>query len=508
MKGCLYQIGYWFWVVFYYTLGFSWWALFTDNSGISSWNVYLGEEGDIPFWWPIFCSFFWSLSLFLGPLNYRRGFKKNRPLLLVVLAVILYGPLTQSQTLSPGYTYIALTFLLPLIFKSYEWLKSLTESARNKKKKEEAEKEAIKLEENREKERKAFNQKLIYKLQGLYNYDFSKLNYYNRSEKVTVICKDHGEFKVSPSFITRKSEKPLCPRCAIIEEQEDRIRRPIKTTSKMFDERISVIEKLTKKIDDISSDVKDIKNNTQEIKDKIEGLFKDVSEIKNSGLDLDKKIEKILAVCQDLFEQEDFSLYESKVKAWFRYWESAEDNTRIFMPGAEFIFNKTKQSNFKDYSAFVLYYCRALENELLIKMFFSFLNEEGAIKSGDFEINSEDLSEKKRKEYMIFAKDFKRKAKRKNFTLGDMRMIIERLPNAEKRAYPIFYRLPVLKTLHSFLEKKNQLISNDCLKSLSKINSLRRKAAHIETISKSEAMSFYRLFKPLMNEVMSVFLKN
>tara|TARA_B100000886_G_scaffold45332_1_gene27845 strand:- start:389 stop:1915 length:1527 start_codon:yes stop_codon:yes gene_type:complete len=508
MKGCLYQIGYWFWVVFYYTLGFSWWTLFTDNSGISFWSVYQGERGDIPFWWPIFCSFFWSLSLFLGPLNYRRGFKKNRHLLLVVLVVILYGPLTLSQIMNPGYTYIALTFLLPLTFKSYDWLKTLTESNRNKKKKKEAEKEAIKLEENREKERKAFNQKLIYKLQGLYNYDFSKLDYYNRNEKVTVICKDHGEFKLSPSFITRKSEMPLCPRCAIIEEREDLIRRPIKTKSKMTEESLSVIEKLAKKIDNISSDVKDIKTNTEEIKDKIEGLFKDVSEIKNSSLDLDKKIEKILAVCQDIVEQEDFSLYVSKVKAWFNYWESAEDNTRVFMPGAEFILNKTEQSNFKDYSAFVLYYCRALENELLIKMFFSFLSEEGAIKSDDFEINSDDLSDKKRKEYMIFARDFKRKAKRKNFTLGDMRMIIERLPSPGKRAYPIFYRLPVLKTLHSFLEKKNQLISKDRLIRLSKINNLRRKAAHIETISKNEAMSFYRLFKPLMNEVMSVFLKN
>jgi len=44
-------------------------------------------------------------------------------------------------------------------------------------------------------------------------YDYSKVNYINAFEKITITCKDHGDFKLSPNNHTRNSKSGNCPKC-------------------------------------------------------------------------------------------------------------------------------------------------------------------------------------------------------------------------------------------------------------------------------------------------------
>ena len=44
-------------------------------------------------------------------------------------------------------------------------------------------------------------------------YDYSKVNYVNASTKVTIICKDHGEFEQRPNTHLKKTG---CPKCGKI----------------------------------------------------------------------------------------------------------------------------------------------------------------------------------------------------------------------------------------------------------------------------------------------------
>lgn len=41
-------------------------------------------------------------------------------------------------------------------------------------------------------------------------YDYSKVNYINSKTKVIIICRDHGEFFISPSYYLQNNH---CPKC-------------------------------------------------------------------------------------------------------------------------------------------------------------------------------------------------------------------------------------------------------------------------------------------------------
>lgn len=255
----------------------------------------------------------------------------------------------------------------------------------------------------------------------------------------------------------------------------------------------------------LSKQISEIEEKTEALKDDFAGIYNDVKRIKEKGDKTERVVEKIFLKLEKAYNKEDYREFVQKVKSWFLYWEKTEPNTKVFMSGAEFFFNKTASSNYVDYSAFVLYYCRALENELLIKMFNSFVDScEG--EQSMFVLDDSGLSEKRKKEYSSFAKDFKRKFVNKKFTLGDMKMVLKRLPGQNNKAHPLYHRYPVLKRLFLYLENKSFLLDDNSLEMLSKLNDeYRRKAAHLEVIKKDDALLFYKNYKKIMNRVMSLF---
>lgn len=113
--------------------------------------------------------------------------------------------------------------------------------------------------------------------------------------------------------------------------------------------------------------------------------------------------------------------YISEVCSWLEGWDQLDSASKAFLPQAELLYEHIAKTDSKDYSPFIIQYCRALENELLKKLFISYTldfhnrinNPEGFLKT--------DLSDVKNKTFK-FAQYVRKRSNK--YTLGDMNFIM------------------------------------------------------------------------------------
>ena len=262
---------------------------------------------------------------------------------------------------------------------------------------------------------------------------------------------------------------------------------------------------------------KSIKSDTSKILTNTNKMMSEINEIKSLTKDTNESIEKSISkIISSVEKNHDFNTIEDyipKVTEWFKFWDKIEENTKTFMPGSEWLYDNIKSSDFQDFSPFVLYYCRALENELLKKIFLSFHDHVNEMNDDElkslFVWNKEGLNEKKLKEYQIFFNQFKTNIlkNRKKYTLGDMRLILNLLPNSKNKKGSIRYNIsPLLKELNKFIKNKIGGIESETIKRLENlIINYRNKSAHVDIIEEEKALIFYNEFKIIMNKLIGKF---
>ena len=145
----------------------------------------------------------------------------------------------------------------------------------------------------------------------------------------------------------------------------------------------------------------------------------------------------IFTINEKNYDLNDIDKYINKVTQWFNYWDKIENNTKTFMPGSELLYDNIKNSAFEDFSPFILYYCRALENELLNKIFLKFHTYFNSISIEKQEIlfnwNKDGLTDKELKQYKQTFDGLNSNIKNNKHTLGSMRFILSIIPNAKKK---------------------------------------------------------------------------
>lgn len=67
--------------------------------------------------------------------------------------------------------------------------------------------------------------------------------------------------------------------------------------------------------------------------------------------------------------------YIDVVCAWLTGWERLDVASQSFLPQAELLFESIARNSGQDYSPFIIQYCRALENELLTKVFIAYTDD-------------------------------------------------------------------------------------------------------------------------------------
>jgi len=279
-------------------------------------------------------------------------------------------------------------------------------------------------------------------------------------------------------------------------------------------------KKIQKWLKSIKSDTRSIKSDTKlipELARKLDIMMSEISEIKSLTKDTNESIEKSISqIISSVEKNHDFNTIEDyipKVTEWFKFWDKIEENTKTFMPGSEWLYDNIESSDFQDFSPFVLYYCRALENELLKKIFLTFHDHVNEMNDDElkslFVWNKEGLNEKKLKEYDFFYKTFKTNIEnnRDNYNLGFIRETLSILPSIKKpKGSERFKRSPLIIEFNNFLSLKMRRIENDTLERLRCIiKDYRNKSAHVGIIDDNQALHFYNEFKLLMNKIIEKF---
>ena len=105
--------------------------------------------------------------------------------------------------------------------------------------------------------------------------------------------------------------------------------------------------------------------------------------------------------------------------------------------------------------------------------------------------------------------NFKRKFNSPKYTLGDMRLYLNLLPNKKNiKGSKRYQALIALQELNSFINDKVGEIPSQLIKSIEIIVSkYRNPSAHIGEISKSDADMFLEEYKKLMNGLFKSFSK-
>ncbi len=157
-------------------------------------------------------------------------------------------------------------------------------------------------------------------------------------------------------YSSLKNEKVVSPH----EEQLQSLQNTLQQVLANQQEHTQKLTNIENKIDDIktvifnlSIDFKEIQNLPREIEEKISRL--------------NKKLEEQISNLH--FEQKQIDTYIKEIKNWFDYYDLLETKSQKYLPEAEYIFDHISKLDNPDYSPFILQYCRALENELLSKIF-------------------------------------------------------------------------------------------------------------------------------------------
>lgn len=191
--------------------------------------------------------------------------------------------------------------------------------------------------------------------------------------------------------------------------------------------------------------------------------------------------------------------YILNVRQWSIGWEQLHGNSQVFLPQAELLFESITRTEGKDYSPFILQYCRALENEILIKLFLAYtddvynrIKDVKAFVDNDFDAQSDDGKEK----LIYLAKSLKKRECK--YTLGAMNFIL----NLLKPDGSTFKRSAILQDLREFVSTyfSTRILEKEYLEQIRKIsNDFRNKSAHPYLLDKAAAQQCRDLIRNCLN---------
>jgi hypothetical protein len=259
---------------------------------------------------------------------------------------------------------------------------------------------------------------------------------------------------------------------------------------------------------EIKNDIKQIDRNMEKVLELVIDLADDIGAIKNTPLDIEEK----LALISDKLDEiptktKEVERFISIVQKWLNFdWEKLDDYSKSFLPSAEYLYSEIANYPNADFSPFVLQYCRALENELLKKIFHAYienLRSRKHFENSDFNEDLRNFTTKKftnRIKYCLTTTD----KKKWNFELGTMLFILNKLNEPA-----IVSQSPILSDFKEFISNTldENLLESSLLVELDYIKkTYRNKSAHPDYISAAEAKQGKEDIRDAINHLLEKFL--
>lgn len=233
-----------------------------------------------------------------------------------------------------------------------------------------------------------------------------------------------------------------------------------------------------------------------DLNSKFESLSDQFLKVKEISRNQDEKLEQIYTLLDKQTTNENLEDFNKIVKNKIIEYEYLEDNSRAFLASAFFIHKKLSELNTDDYSPYILQSARALENEILSKLFIPYFSLIDKLENRDTFLEHEFSN----KASNVFARFLYKNNKK--ITLGMMTTIISFIYNENGnnlKSSPLLqhfrcYAMEVTNT--SFLSKM-------IVRNLETITSeFRNKAAHLEKVDFKDV----EMFEVKLIEVLNVLL--
>lgn len=258
---------------------------------------------------------------------------------------------------------------------------------------------------------------------------------------------------------------------------------------------------------ELKADVEFIKETTTKTEEKVTAILSIVEELRDAfdsvkGMAIDVE-EKLTLFNQELDKKmanlqaerhEQFDGYVEIAKRWLRFdWDRLHETSKWLLPSAEYLFAELSRFPNTDLSPFIIQYCRALENEMLNKIFRAYLQsliDRDVDMDNDFgwDFGNREGGSPNDDNTQRLAKYIKRCLSRDHsqwfFELGTMETYLRYLTGRTAN------RSPLLQDLRTFIFDyfERNVIDLDFLNKIKRITSdYRNKAAHPAIITVEEA---------------------
>jgi len=253
--------------------------------------------------------------------------------------------------------------------------------------------------------------------------------------------------------------------------------------------------------DSTLSEIKELTDIVFELRNTVESYFSQLSaqfkDIRESSIESEERIKGIYQILDKNSSSNNLQEYYKEVKNSFNKYDVLEDNSKMFLASAFFLKEKFDNNNIEDYSPYILQFSRAIESELLNKLFISFYVRLNNILQTEPDFLEQEFSDNKTK---TFAKSLAKKTDK--FTLGSMVFTLGFIVDSDGKTISNSNLLQEFRK-HIINNTNEYFLNTSFLKELRLLtDDYRNKAAHISRIDKKESDVFLSLGTKVLERIL------
>lgn len=313
----------------------------------------------------------------------------------------------------------------------------------------------------------------------------------------------------------RKLEKLSYDELLVIKEKYERLKIVYQDSK---DSHRQILEIMQQNHSEVMSTMGRIENKVDDVKSILTELVSDFNSIKKLPREIDDRINRLsqsldVKLNELISDQKQLDFYITEIKRWFDFYDLLETKSKKYLPEAEYIFDHISKLENPDYSPFILQYCRALENELLKKIFRAYVQslidrEMDITQEFEWDFGRKESGKPNSENTFKLAKHIQRCLKKSEeewfFELGSMEVNLRYLTGKTAG------KSPLLIDLKSFvLDRFEQEILNieylDEIKTI--IRDYRNQSAHPNLIDTEKAVKFHKEMKECLINLMENYKK-
>lgn len=259
------------------------------------------------------------------------------------------------------------------------------------------------------------------------------------------------------------------------------------------DDQEKMLKEIAERVLKVEQSASDINSKLDTILDMLTRLENEFEDIKSEHRDLEQKLMLMISKLQkleDSIPDEKIDDYRELAKSLYANWESLDALTKKYIPLADYLYSKLQKIDRADYSPVILELCRAIENELLLKIFKKYTLE--CIRLKGRNLNAFLANDRADPRLTIptgqFVKAISRAAKsgKPEYTLGQMKTILSMINDSQ-----IVQISPLLQDFENYLNNNTEatlLLDSDYLAKIEDIvNDYRNPSAHPDFMSIQKA---------------------